>query len=185
MEIWKYKLLVNYISLNKFYTLLFPKCLFYSLKIFICFCYVTERRTFYWNSKYGHQKRDDPGNNLHNGYHVTRYGIWSFIQTTVLKTAHILRLTIISARFVETEKFWRDISSRVSQNFSLSTNLAKLDWDVIVLSVLVGGFYTRSLPFWLDWIKYVSFLQYTFSAMMCLEFNDGPDIRFVLKGFLR
>lgn len=152
---------------------------------FFCFCYVTECRTFYWNSKYGHQKRDDPGNNLHNGYHVTRYGIWSFIQTTVLMTAHILRLTIISERFVETEKFWLGVFFGDQLKFFTRQILPRLDWDVIVLSVLVGGFYTRSLPFWLDWIKYVSFLQYTFSAMMCLEFNDGPDIRFVLKGFLR
>lgn len=140
---------MNYISLNKFYTLLFPKCLFYSLKIFICFCYVTECRTFYWNSKYGHQKRDDPGNNLHNGYHVTRYGIWSFIQTTVLMTAHILRLTIISARFVETEKFWRDISSRVSQNFSLSTNLAKfrLRCDCIICTCTCRWILHKESPF--------------------------------------
>ncbi|XP_052675102.1 LOW QUALITY PROTEIN: uncharacterized protein LOC128156830 [Crassostrea angulata] len=51
----------------------------------------------------------------------------------------------------------------------------------IMATMLLGGFYTRSLPFWLDWIKYVSFLQYTFSAMMCLEFNDGPDIRCAVR----
>lgn len=103
MEIWKYKLLVNYISLNKFYTLLFAKCLFD-----ICFCYVTECRTFYWNSKYGHQKRDDAGNNLHHGYHVTRYGIWSFIQTTVLMTAHV--------------------------HLKIDNNLSKICWDWKVLT---------------------------------------------------
>lgn len=108
-------------------------------------------------------------------------------------TAHILRLTIISERFVETKKFWLNVFFGDQLKFFTRQILPRLDWDVIVLSdwdvivlsVLVGGFYTRSLPFWLDWIKYVSFLQYTFSAMMCLEFNDGPDIRFVLKGFLR
>lgn len=52
---------------------------------------------------------------------------------------------------------------------------------IVCLFSLLGGFYTRSLPFWLDWIKYVSFLQYTFSAMLYLEFNDGPNIRLVWK----
>lgn len=51
----------------------------------------------------------------------------------------------------------------------------------MLATMLLGGFYTRSLPFWLDWIKYVSFLQYTFSAMMFLEFDDGPDIRCAVK----
>nr|XP_022290386.1 ABC transporter G family member 22-like [Crassostrea virginica]XP_022290391.1 ABC transporter G family member 22-like [Crassostrea virginica]XP_022290399.1 ABC transporter G family member 22-like [Crassostrea virginica] len=51
----------------------------------------------------------------------------------------------------------------------------------IMATMLLGGFYTRSLPFWLDWIKYLSFLQYTFSAMLYLEFNDGPNIRCALR----
>ncbi|XP_062612613.1 uncharacterized protein LOC134274352 [Saccostrea cucullata] len=51
----------------------------------------------------------------------------------------------------------------------------------IMATMLLGGFYTRSLPFWLDWIKYLSFLQYTFSAMMYLEFYDGPNINCAIK----
>jgi len=38
-------------------------------------------------------------------------------------------------------------------------------------SIIVGGFYTRHLPFWLTWIKHLSFLYYTFHCLMYLEFN--------------
>ncbi|XP_076115530.1 uncharacterized protein LOC143083181 [Mytilus galloprovincialis] len=39
--------------------------------------------------------------------------------------------------------------------------------------MLLGGFYTRSLPPWLTWIKYISFLNYTFNCLLYLEFHNS------------
>lgn len=40
-----------------------------------------------------------------------------------------------------------------------------------------GGFYTRNLPYWLDWIKFMSFLHFSFHAAMVLEFTNAPPIQ--------
>ncbi|XP_033751581.1 ABC transporter G family member 14-like isoform X3 [Pecten maximus] len=42
--------------------------------------------------------------------------------------------------------------------------------------MLLGGLFTRNLPFWLDWLKYLSFLHYSFHCLMIIEFQDGPPI---------
>ncbi|XP_012938369.1 ABC transporter G family member 21 [Aplysia californica] len=44
----------------------------------------------------------------------------------------------------------------------------------IMAIMLLGGFYSRSLPVWLDWIKYFSFINYTFHSLLYLEFS-GAD----------
>lgn len=41
--------------------------------------------------------------------------------------------------------------------------------------MLLGGFYTRTLPSWLFWVKYLSFLHYTYHCLLYLEFHDGPE----------
>ncbi|XP_069134109.1 uncharacterized protein [Argopecten irradians] len=46
----------------------------------------------------------------------------------------------------------------------------------IMTTMLLGGFYTRHLPFWLTWLKYISFLHYTFHCLMSLEFTDAPPV---------
>ncbi|XP_048781230.1 uncharacterized protein LOC125683804 [Ostrea edulis] len=51
----------------------------------------------------------------------------------------------------------------------------------IMVTMLLGGFYTRSLPVWLDWMKHLSFQWYTFSALLYLEFYDGPDLRCAVR----
>ncbi|XP_060070020.1 uncharacterized protein LOC132550041 [Ylistrum balloti] len=45
-----------------------------------------------------------------------------------------------------------------------------------MLIMLLGGLFTRNLPFWLDWLKYLSFLHYSFHCLMVIEFQDGPPI---------
>lgn len=43
---------------------------------------------------------------------------------------------------------------------------------VIMLTfMLVGGFYVTNIPPWIGWIKWVSFLTYTFSLLMKIEFK--------------
>ncbi|XP_021345189.1 ABC transporter G family member 9-like [Mizuhopecten yessoensis] len=43
--------------------------------------------------------------------------------------------------------------------------------------MLLGGLFTRNLPFWLDWLKYLSFLHYSFHCLMVIEFQNGPPIQ--------
>ncbi|XP_076116252.1 uncharacterized protein LOC143083788 isoform X1 [Mytilus galloprovincialis] len=43
--------------------------------------------------------------------------------------------------------------------------------------MLLGGLFTRTLPLWLDWTKYLSFIHYTFHSLMYLEFKNGPAVR--------
>ncbi|KAK3103489.1 hypothetical protein FSP39_019592 [Pinctada imbricata] len=47
----------------------------------------------------------------------------------------------------------------------------------IMAFMLLGGFYTRHLPSWLFWVKYLSFLHYTYHALMLIEFQDGPQVQ--------
>lgn len=42
--------------------------------------------------------------------------------------------------------------------------------------MLLGGLFTRNLPFWLDWLKYISFLHYSFHCLLIIEFQNGPPI---------
>ncbi|KAK3585439.1 hypothetical protein CHS0354_020158 [Potamilus streckersoni] len=48
---------------------------------------------------------------------------------------------------------------------------------VIMFIMLLGGFYTRNMPVWISWIKYFSFLHYTFHALLYLEFSGGSPIQ--------
>ncbi|KAK6191382.1 hypothetical protein SNE40_003088 [Patella caerulea] len=43
--------------------------------------------------------------------------------------------------------------------------------------MLLGGFFTRNLPFWLDWVKYFSFIHYAFHCSLVLEFYDGEGVQ--------
>lgn len=40
--------------------------------------------------------------------------------------------------------------------------------------MLVGGFFVRDVPVWVDWIKYVSFIWWAFNLVLKIEFN-GRD----------
>ncbi|XP_013407500.1 ABC transporter G family member 14 isoform X2 [Lingula anatina] len=40
-------------------------------------------------------------------------------------------------------------------------------------SMLAGGYYTRNIPFWLDWIKYLSFINYCYHTGVILEFTGA------------
>lgn len=44
---------------------------------------------------------------------------------------------------------------------------------VIMLTImLLGGFYVRNLPYWLDWAQYASFVSYSYSASLELAFRN-------------
>ena len=42
--------------------------------------------------------------------------------------------------------------------------------------MLLGGLFTRTLPVWLDWTKYLSFVYYSFHSMMYIEFKNAPPL---------
>ena len=44
-------------------------------------------------------------------------------------------------------------------------------------SLLLGGFYTKRVPFWLEWIRYLSFLTYSFENCLIMEFTGIKDQR--------
>ncbi len=48
---------------------------------------------------------------------------------------------------------------------------------LIVLScMLLGGFYVQSLPFWLQWAQYLSFITYSFRSS--LQINFPPHVQY-------
>ena len=50
---------------------------------------------------------------------------------------------------------------------------------VMLLSfMLVGGFYVKNLPSWLQWFQYLSYITYSFDAMLHLEFTPDQQFRY-------
>ena len=47
---------------------------------------------------------------------------------------------------------------------------------VMLSAMLLGGFYIQNLPSWIGWAQWVSFLSYSFEALLTLEFT--PESRF-------
>ncbi|XP_061166801.1 uncharacterized protein LOC133175708 [Saccostrea echinata] len=45
-----------------------------------------------------------------------------------------------------------------------------------MIIMLLAGLFTRNLPFWLDWMKYLSFIFYSYNCLIYLEFNNGPPL---------
>lgn len=77
------------------------------------------------------------------------------------------------------------IDSIAGQSFGLFVGIACLDVSQsMTVSItfqmgimLLGGLFTRTLPVWLDWLKYLSFLHYTFDSLMVLEFTGAPPVQ--------
>lgn len=42
-------------------------------------------------------------------------------------------------------------------------------------SLLVGGFYVKNLPSWLSWVQYLSWLAYSFDALLILVFTSDQQ----------
>ncbi|KAK3702242.1 hypothetical protein QZH41_016770, partial [Actinostola sp. cb2023] len=43
--------------------------------------------------------------------------------------------------------------------------------------MLLGGFYQQHIPPWLSWFEYVSYLKYTYDALMIVEFSTSKPFR--------
>ena len=65
-----------------------------------------------------------------------------------------------------------------SIGFFLSTLTINIDVVISVgtvvalLFLILGGFYAKSLPFWLGWLKYFSALRYTYIACLKIVLQD-------------
>ncbi|KAK6472207.1 ABC transporter G family member 14-like [Huso huso] len=65
---------------------------------------------------------------------------------------------------------------RMDQTMAFSTSL-------IVLTVLLGGFYIQKLPFWLVWLRYLAIILFSFHATLQLEFTDDTSFRCAIQSF--
>ncbi|KAL4427647.1 hypothetical protein ABPG75_001736 [Micractinium tetrahymenae] len=71
------------------------------------------------------------------------------------------------------------LTTLVAQSFGLllgatvmNAKTAQTIAAVIMLTfMLVGGFYVTNIPVWIGWIKWLSFLTYTFSLLMKIEYK--------------
>ena len=52
---------------------------------------------------------------------------------------------------------------------------------VMLLSfMLVGGFYVKRLPSWLQWFQYLSYITYSFDSMLHLEFTPDQQFKYAV-----
>ena len=49
---------------------------------------------------------------------------------------------------------------------------------ILLTLMLLGGFYVQNLPFWIDWAQYVSFITYSYDALLYFEFTANNFFRY-------
>ena len=50
---------------------------------------------------------------------------------------------------------------------------------VMLSSMLLGGFYVKNLASWIQWAQYLSFVTYSFDAMLSFEFTENNFFEYV------
>ena len=76
------------------------------------------------------------------------------------------------------------LCSIVAQSAGLLIGATATDLEVSITvaalysmsSILFGGFYCSTMPFWLTWLRYLSIVYYAFQNMQMLEFSLGSPI---------
>ena len=68
---------------------------------------------------------------------------------------------------------------------SIGATVMSFNKGIVVAAVtmltfmLLGGFFTRRVPFWLQWCSYLSFITYSFENCLIMEFTGIKDHRLV------
>lgn len=50
---------------------------------------------------------------------------------------------------------------------------------IMLSSMLLGGFYVQNLASWIQWAQYLSFITYSFDAMLYFEFTASNFFEYV------
>lgn len=50
---------------------------------------------------------------------------------------------------------------------------------IMLSSMLLGGFYVKNLASWIQWAQYLSFVTYSFDAMLYFEFTENNLFEYV------
>ncbi|CAB3976536.1 ABC transporter G family member 14 isoform X3 [Paramuricea clavata] len=75
------------------------------------------------------------------------------------------------------------INAILAQSIGLAIGATVMSFNkgIVVAAVsmlacmLLGGFYTRGVPFWLKWVRYISFLTYSYENCLIMEFTGIKD----------
>jgi len=43
---------------------------------------------------------------------------------------------------------------------------------VMLVAMLAGGFYAKNIPFWAEWMKYLSFVQYAYFSLVTIDIHN-------------
>ncbi|XP_041083631.1 ABC transporter G family member 14-like isoform X1 [Polyodon spathula] len=55
--------------------------------------------------------------------------------------------------------------------------------SLMILMILLGGFFIQKLPFWLVWLRYLAVILFSFHATVQLEFRDNASFRCASQSF--
>ena len=70
-----------------------------------------------------------------------------------------------------------------SIGLAIGATVMSFNKGIVVASVsmltcmLLGGFYTKRVPFWLNWVQYLSFVSYSYQNCLIMEFTGIADQR--------
>lgn len=121
-------------------------------------------------------------------YHLTAYYIAKQVSTAPVRIIIPLLFVGIALPMAAqncTPEIWFGqaavlvLASLTGESIGLFIGTLTLDFDRAVAMailaslgiLLLGGFYVKNLPFWIEWLKYTSPLKYAYSALSIIQFE--------------
>ena len=121
-------------------------------------------------------------------YHLTAYYLAKQVSTAAVRILIPLLFVGIALPMAAldcTPEIWFGqaavlvLASLTGESIGLFIGTLTLDFDKAVAMailaslgiLLLGGFYVKNLPFWLEWLKYTSPLKYAYSALCIIQFE--------------